>query len=501
MLIKDLKTTKEFFAKQVSQPIFGVGVWAFNRLGLEEVFDDYRLLCLRHSPDTELMEKDLKVLSLEKGLGNKHLDVPRNSTSILRHERTIALLKSFKNPLIIPYKSSSGIESVCQEYNWRLGIAPVKFGKKMFENKVFFRRVLDGLGIAVPSGLIIPFSQLSFKLGKEKLGLPFVIQHPTRGGGKGTFFIHTQEDFALAFLKLIKPPQIEEGEEAKADDVPKEIVIAKFIKGPSPSITACVTRQGILSTNLQQQVLDIPELFSPKKGSGLFCGHDWTTSDSLSHSLNQQANQIAQRVGYYFQKQGYQGIFGLDFIADERAEKLYLVECNPRMTGVFPTLEMALTESGAPPLLAFHALEYLNADYELDVVAINKLLQQPKKGAHLFLHNLTERWAYNFGVLKPGVYTLVKNRPQFQRSGYKLRDIQASGEFLITEGVPTYKNYFSPNRRLCRILTKDAVLEKPGSLNAWARQVAGAVYKEFKIRPIHFAKIKKLFNKNFLIKG
>lgn len=501
MLIKDLKTTKEFFTKHINQPIFGVGVWAFNRLGLEEVFSDYRLLCLRYSPDTELMEKDLKILSLEKGLTNKHLNVPRNSTSILRNEKTISYLKAFKNPLIIPYKSSSGMEAVCQEHGWRLGIAPTRFGKKMFENKAFFRRVLNELGVSVPPGLIIPFSQLTFELGQEKVGLPFVIQHPTRGGGKGTFFVYNREDFDSALKKLVKAPQSDEGEGARTEDIPNEVIIAKFIKGPSPSVTACATRQGILSTNLQQQVLDIPELFSPKKGSGLFCGHDWTTSDSLSHNLNQQANQIAQRVGYYFQKQGYQGIFGLDFIVDERAEKLYLVECNPRMTGVFPTLEMALVESGAPPLLAFHALEYLNADYELDVVAINKLLQQPKKGAHLFLHNLTERWAYNFGVLKPGVYTLVKNRPQFQRSGYKLQDLQASEEFLITEGVPTYKNYFSPNRRLCRILTKDAVLEKPGSLNPWARQVVGAVYKEFKIRPIRFAKIKKLFNKNFLIKG
>lgn len=500
MIIQDLKTTREFFSQKITQPIFGVGVWAFNRLGLEKVFSDYRLLCLRHSPDTELISRDIKVLALEEGLGNKHLKIPRNSTSVLAHSQTKKYLQQFKRPLIIPYKASSKMERICRENDWILGIAPTKFGKNLFENKVVFRRILKDLGVAPTPGEEIPFSQLSFAFGQKKFGLPFVVQHPTRGGGKGTFFIYSREDFDCAYKKLIKAPQLEEGEEAE-NDVPQEVVVSRFVQGPSPSVAACVTRHGILSTNLQIQVLDIPELFNPKKGSGLFCGHDWTFSQALSPELNRQAATIAQKIGGHFKQEGYQGIFGIDFVLDEKEQRLYVTECNPRMTGAFPTLEMALVESGAPPLMAFHALEYLGVDYELNLSAINQLLQQPKEATHLFLHNLTGRWTHNYGVLKPGVYVLNKQELKLQRPGYQLSDIKTPAEFLITEGVPVYKRHFSPNRRLCRLLTKTAVLGKPGELNPWGKSIAESVYQAFCLKRVWFAKIKKLLNPNYLSKG
>lgn len=499
MIIKDLASTREFFRTNITTPIFGVGVWAFNRLGLENVFSDYQILCLRHSPDTALIEKNLQVLSLEKGL-KKHLNVPRNSTSILLHEKTQEYLKAFKNPLIIPYKSSSKMERVCQENGWTLGIAPLRFGKNLFENKIIFRKILEKINASPPPGFIIPFEKLSFDFGKNNLGLPFVVQHPTRGGGKGTFFINNQEEFSLAYDKLVRPPQAEEGEETP-EDRPGEVLVTKFIKGTSPSIAGCVTRHGTLTTNLQEQVLDIPDLFNPQKGSGLFCGHDWTFSQNISKELNGQAISIAQKVGSYFASQGYKGIFGLDFVTDEKNQKLYVVECNPRMTGAFPTIEMSLLKSGTPPLIAFHALEYLDVDYQMDVKAINLLLQKPKQGAHMFMHNLTQRWAFNYGSLKPGVYVLKNKKPVFLRSGYRLSDIQTSKEFVVTEGVPVLKRHFSPNRRLCRILTKASVLEEFGKLNPWAQEVVRSVYDQFKLKPARLIKIKKFFNPNYLAKG
>ncbi|PJE59917.1 MAG: hypothetical protein COU85_01120 [Candidatus Portnoybacteria bacterium CG10_big_fil_rev_8_21_14_0_10_44_7] len=499
MTINNFNSIKAFFAQKINRPIFGVGVWAFNRLGLEGIFPHYRLLCLRYSPDTALVENRVQLLSLEKGIGAKHLNIPRNSTSVLLHPQVKKCLQKFKKPLLLPYKASKKMERVCRQNDWILGIAPTRFGKKLFENKIVFRQVLEKLNASPPPGLVIPLKKLNYERLKKDLGLPFVLQHPTRGGGKGTFFIRRRQDFALAYENIIKNPQAPESEKGEKG-CPKKIVAAKFIVGSSPSITVCVTRYGILNTNLQEQILDIPELFNPHKGSGLFCGHDWTFSRQISQKLNRQANAIAQKIGRYFQQQGYHGIFGLDFVADQKTNQLYTVECNPRMTGAFPTLEMALAGSDAPPLLAFHALEYLDAEYNLDLSAVNRLLQQPKMGAHLFLHNLTECWAYNHGVLRPGVYRLKNNQPEFLRPGYQLSDISQPEEFIVTEGVPFYKSYFSPNRRLCRVLTEDQVLYCPGQLNDWAHQVVQSVYRAFRLRPIRLVRLKKLFRPDYLAK-
>jgi len=58
-MIKDLKTLRKFFRERVNTPIFGVGVYAFNRLGPEDFIPQYQLLALYDSLDTRLIEKDV----------------------------------------------------------------------------------------------------------------------------------------------------------------------------------------------------------------------------------------------------------------------------------------------------------------------------------------------------------------------------------------------------------------------------------------------------------
>jgi len=493
--IKDIETLKNFFCKGVKTPIFGVGVYAFNRLGLADIVPSFRILALRHSLDTELIEKDLEVFSLEKGMGTKHIREPRNATTILKHPRTEKYLRKFENPALIVYKSSSRMERVCKEHNWTLVAPPVRFGKSLFENKVKFRRLLEEIGVPVPPGKIKKPQNLHYGHLINTLGLPFVIQHPTRGGGKGTFFIRNKDDFDQALKKL--RIRIKEGQELPAK-APEEIIVARFVKGPSPSITGCVTHHGILSTCPQMQILDIPELFNPEKGSGLFCGHDWKYCPN--ENIKNQAYKIVEKVGKYFQSQGYKGIFGLDFVTDEKEEKLYVTEANPRLLATFPTITMVQVRLREPPIIAFHLLEYLNIDYDIDVAEINRLMRQPKQGAHMFLHNLTGQWARNHREIKAGVYKL-SSKLEFVRSGYALKHLKNEDEFLITEGVPYRKSHFSPNRRLCRILTLKGVLEDYSKLNDLGREVVTQVYQAFDIRSIRFIKLRKFFSPHFLAKG
>ena len=496
-MIRDLESLKEYF-KGIKTPIFGAGVYVFNRLGLEDIYQNYRILALRYSLDTELIEKDIELLSLEKGMGRKHIREPRNATTVLGHPKVKEYLSKFENPAILVYKPSTRMENVCQENGWKLLNNPTSFGKDLLEDKIKFRRILQELGIAVPPGKIASASKLHYGHLMNKYGLPFVIQHPTKGGGKGTYFINNKEDFDQAYKKLHKKWDEENEKEVTP---PNEVIVAQFIQGSSPSLTACVTKHGMLSTNLQSQILDSPDLYNPEKGSGLFCGHDWTSS-RFSEKINQQAYEIIDKLGPYFKELGYKGIFGLDFVLDEKREKLYVVECNPRFLGSYPVINMAQLINNEPPILAFHVLEFLGVDYQIDRDEINRLMRKEKKGAQMILHNLTTQWAIRHKEVKAGIYKIKEDKLRYLRPGYDLKHLKEDDEFLLADGVLLKGSHFSPNRRLCRVLTLNRCLDSDNKeLNPWAKKVAQIVYQSFDLKPVRWVKLKKLFRPNFLAKG
>jgi len=486
-MIKDLETLRRFFREEVKTPIFGVGVYAFNRLGPEDFIPQYQLLALYDSLDTRLIEKDIPVFSLERAVGEKiRWQVRRNSTSVINHPQTKRHLAKHSFPLLLPYKSSLEMMLTCQKNGWQLAANPLDLGKQSINNKVKFRRILEKVGVPCPPGEIVAFGDLDFDSWAKKYNLPFVIQYPLSGGGKGTFFIEAAKDLRKARKSLIA---LTKGEISDG----QEMIVSQFIKGPSPSVTGCVTRWGILSTSPQHQVLNMPELYN-RSGAGLFCGHDWSFSHFSPH-VCRQVYEITEKVGRYLQKIGYKGIFGLDFIMDEQTEKIYVVECNPRLLGSFPTLTMAQIRNGEPPILAFHILEFLNADYQVDIKAINQQMRVQRKGTQMLLHNLINNWVQIYSRVKPGVYRLNNNQEMvFIRDGYKLSHLKGREEFLITEGILDKGAYFAPSRRIGRILTLSPVLADYRHLNSWAKRIVACANQGFDLRLVRLWQLRKLLN-------
>lgn len=472
--VTNLEDLKKVFQK-IKKPIIGIGVTAFNRLGLEDVAPSHSIVCLRYSLDTKIIEKEVKVYSLERGRPTRHLKCRRNATAIILNRRTQKYLKKLpEKPALIFYKTTEKIQKECQKKGWLMVGNSPRFGKEGLENKVFFRHILDKCGFDPIPGETSNLANLDFATLNKKYGPHFVIQLPDRGGGKGTFFINQKEDF----------DNFVNHERVKEYPAPPEVVITKFIPGPSPSITACVTREGILSTNLQYQLLDIPELWNLKKGCGLFSGHDWTQSN-FTDRVQKQAYSFTQKVGEYFTKMGYKGIFGLDLILDQDTEKLYVVECNPRLLGSFPCLPMVQIVNREPPLLGFHVLEFLNANYRLNLKRINDDVRQQKLGSQMILHNLLYKWAENKGELPAGVYQYKKGRFSYQREGYHFKHLKDKDEFLLADGVPIKNSKLTPNQRLLRILTLRGVMDlRTYKLNDWGHKVAQWTYQQLKITPL-----------------
>jgi len=479
---------------------FGLGVNAFNRLGPEYFIPNYQIISLRSPLENKLIEKDIKVFSLEEGMGSKHINAPRNSNTLIKDKRTQDYVWSFKDrqPVFMVYKPFLSMQKVAKENDWILCANPYSFGKKLFENKIRFRRILKKLNLPVPPGKIIknPHDLIKkFSSFEEKFGLPLVIQHPARGGGRGTFFINSKKE-AKAILGNLE------------DDT----LVLKYVKGSSPSITGCVTPWGIAYTYPQYQVLDQGACYNlkSKTGNGLWCGHDWTFSkDGFNKKTLDQIYQATERVGKYLRSKGYRGIFGLDFIQDEITGEVFIGECNPRLLGSFPVLSMVQARNGEVPIIALHILSFLELSPDqhnvmrriIDDLVIS--MKKPKLGAQLVMHNKEGRWARNKDTLKPGIYKLnnKNDRLVFLRRGYRLNDLEKNEEFLLSDGLPHKMSPFSPNRRILRFMTLNQVLESQKSLTPWARKATNLVYKKLKLKPVRFFFLKRFLNPNFLAKG
>ncbi len=459
MKINNIMDIRRLFSK-IKNPVIGIGVTAFNRLGPENFVKNYRIICLKNSREIAYIERNVDVFCL--GKSEKTEGMRKNSMTVLESRKVKKTINAIKGEkYLLFYRLDKEIEKICRQNSWNIIGNP---SSVWLEDKIFFRNMLKKCKLKRIPGKVENTDRLDYGRLKEKYG-KFVIQLKRESGGKGTFFISSEVDFDKAMKNIRYKKE-------------KRALVAKFIEGPSPSITGCVTRHGILCTGLQYQITDIPECVSPKKGSGAFAGHDWTGSDDFSEKVKRQAYQYAEKIGKYLKRIGYKGIFGLDMVLDRNEEQLYAVECNPRLLGSFPPLTMSQIMNSEIPVIAFHILEFMDIEYEIDLETINRMLKKPKLGAQLILHNTSGCNARNRGEIMAGVYELMNGKLEFKRSGYDLKDLKTHEEFIISDGVPFRNTLFRENERVLRLLTLHPVLDKKTwKLNHWAGERVNAVKK------------------------
>ncbi len=98
-----------------------------------------------------------------------------------------------------------------------------------------------------------------------------------------------------------------------------------------------------------------------------------TTSTLISPDVRRQSRAaLLSPWANNFVEEGYQGLFGLDFLLDQDSGELYLGEMNPRITGATPLTNLAAHDRHQPPLLLFHLLEWLGIDFSFDIDEYNR---------------------------------------------------------------------------------------------------------------------------------
>ncbi|MFZ2192653.1 MAG: hypothetical protein WAV31_00210 [Candidatus Moraniibacteriota bacterium] len=482
-IINDLASLEKY-AKTIKNPIIAVGARPFNlTIGVYDLFNHFEVLaCRRSTKEASLLEEKIKITYLNakkefKNTKNFKTYIPHMPKDIFKNKEIMDYLEAYREkPALLFFRMSEELENILKNKK----VIPVGTDFRMYdkyENKLNFQKLLEQLKISTPKFIKEKAANLNYAKLKKELGDKFVVQLPVTALGAGTFFIFEKTDFE----KMLKKENIKK---AIAKNV--DTKIARYIEmSCSPSMTVCVTKFGILHTNLQNQIIDAKEVLEKGRRSGVFCGHDW--NKIFKKEIEDQAIKIAEKIGTYLkEKENFEGIFGLDFVLEKETNKLYPIEANVRLLGSFPILPMVQKNANQPSIQGLQIIESLNKkDYVLDIQALNTLMHQPKSGAHLNIHARNKQPVYVSGSIKPGIYNIdVKNnKVSYARKGIFFNDLKKPNEILLVN-VPYKNRVFEQHNALCKIITKSTFLNDNDKLNKLAKSMVNYAYKKLALKAI-----------------
>lgn len=438
--------------------IIGLGPTAFSRLGPEVILPNYHLLSLLESKEDKCLKKEVDIKSIYRF---DHKRRGKSSTiEVLKSDKGKKFLKKFSQPILYLYWINTKTEAQLLQRKFRY------IGSKLGEfsylrNKIEFFDLLKKLKIDLPPHEIIRVDKLDYAELKNRYD-KFVIQLAEKGGGRGTHFIFDEQDFNNFLLK-IKNSKL-------------KIRITKYIKGPSPSMTLCITSSGPIVAPLQYQLVSPKECTNPLQGKGCWSGHDWTNSN-FPRAIQKQAYSMGQKIGEDLAGK-YFGILGIDLLFDEAEQKLYPTECNPRLTGSFPVYPFVQEEKNEPQIIYYHILANLFSNEPIDTQEITKMIGGEKEGSQVLLYNRENKDLEIKSDVECGVYKIEGDELIFTRGGYRLKDIKGENEIIISDGMLFKGKIYRPKRKICRLLTKKGVLaDNRRELNNWAKNVVEKIYK------------------------
>lgn len=460
--------------------LIGLGPTAWPRIINPYYFPNFRMLVANDSQDNEYIRKEGFSVYSQKQIDKYIKIAPITPGNIVTTDLAKKYLSKIKEPFkFVVYKSMGKFEEICKENGWEF-VGNKREVRDKFENKKYFKELLRELGVRTIPGDNYKIEELNFEIIKDykkkydcrKVVLQ--IAEATWGGGTGTFFIETEEDY-----NVYQKRTAELFEKLKDTEKHIETVnVAPFIEGISSSVPCCATRFGTLTGSIQTQLVDVPEVGAKLSSrSGVYSGHDWVVNEFSEKSQN-QANEIAKKFGDFIYKEGYKGIFGLDLITDKNGE-VWPVECNPRETDAFPVILMLQMEKGAIPFQVFHNLEHLDIPYEIDFEEVNKTYKNKYVASQLLMYNKSAKTTVDRKVIKAGVYRLNGEDLEFVREGFATWHLENEGEFLLTEDVnKSAGNVYDPHERVLRFVCRGQMVDKEGNVLPERAKAISKVYQK-----------------------
>lgn len=346
--LKDLSDIRRFFYRN-DEPIYFISATSFNLLGMDEWARHFTFINYIDSFDGQ----HPNVFVPSETPHEPFTSIEDINNYLLSHKDVIDFIRK-RGPggkaVFLMFDEKT--EALCKELGLEVCFPPASLRSKI-DDKMETTRIADRAGVeSVPNVLdrIESWDDLRRKAGH--LGPELVIQTAYGDSGHTTFFISSESDWEEHAEEIASAP---------------EVKVMKKIRCRGSALEACATRHGTIVGPLMTELVGFPEL-TPYKGG--WCGNE-VFADTFSVAVREEARRAAFAFGEELRKLGYRGYFELDFLTDLDAGKVYLGECNPRITGASSMTNLASFCHADAPLFLFHLLEWMGVEFDLDVNAIN----------------------------------------------------------------------------------------------------------------------------------
>ncbi|MFH1351166.1 MAG: ATP-grasp domain-containing protein [Pseudomonadota bacterium] len=477
MLLRDLADVRRLF-RSLKGTFLGVGMTAYSRIIPGYFIEPYHIISLRKTRDLSCLRKKGKIFCLEEEIGGFLGEHGFNSSSLLAHPLVRRYLRGLPDPkYLFIYQNYPELEALARDENWVLLANPSSLRLQVGE-RPFFYKMVDDLRLNKIPGQISPFETLysyGYTHWSERVSPRFVIHllDVKQGGGKGTFFINSLEDYQRLQDRL-------KGGVWRGIKL-KSLSIHKFLNGIPASLALCLTRYGIMVSGLQRQLIDLPYCEGMAE-DGVFCGNAWGGTPWPSH-IQGEAMRQARLMGSYMAQLNYKGIVGIDFLITEDEEQVYPLECNPRLTGAFPMLSQHHLGHNIIPMEVFHILEFSGVPYKIDLHTLNSRYEMGIRGSHIILFSRSEGAHMGRARLEAGLYEFdpETGRIHFLHEALDYPEIQNDRQFIVIDGPPDMGAegaiFQDPLQRICRILFPFPILNEQEPFFSRALTISENIYE------------------------
>lgn len=353
--LKGISDIRRFFYRN-TEPVYFISATPFNLLGMDEWVRGFTFInaidCFDGQHPNVFVPTEIP--------HEPWTSIEDINNYLLSHPEVINFIKSRgKGGKAVFLMFDEKTEELCKKLGLEVCF-PSAALRNEIDDKVETTRIADRAGVkSVPNVLAKVESYKALKKLTTKLGDDLVIQTAYGDSGHTTFFISNEADFEKHSTDITEAP---------------EVKIMKRIRCRGAALEACVTKNGTIVGPLMTEIVGFKEL-TPYRGG--WCGNE-VFAGAFSAKMRKKARDSAMAFGDELGLLGYQGYFELDFLLDMDTDKVYLGECNPRITGASSMTNLSSFAHADAPLFLFHLLEWMDVKTKLDVDEINNRWADPE---------------------------------------------------------------------------------------------------------------------------
>lgn len=419
-------------------PVFFVTPNPNRAIGLEKCIKNFHIICSHYLDIIEYLRDDgVPVLCLKD-------DAIKNTGKILEKESVLNYIRSEsegKTPNIITFKPSPKIEKICNENNFNQIGSDWRLNRK-FENKINFVEITRKLNIPNAESEIIELHDFKTAEKYFQKGGKCVIQLPRGFSGNSTFLLEGKDDFDKLADRL-------GGRRAK---------IAKYLSGETFTINGCIGSGDVYVGKPIYQITGLTDFNGNKLGTS---GNDYVYAKKLSSAARKKIFDYTKKIGRSMGKEGYKGIFGLDFIVGENGA-VDLIEINPRLVGSIPVYTKLQLENGEVPFLSMHLKGFIgNGDPRESQIKQSYSGWEKEKNfnaSQLILRNTVKKPLILEEALASGIYKMEKGKLEFAGKSYFIGPELSDQEILIQ--CASKNSLINPDMEYANIQTSYGIMEE-----------------------------------------